>query len=787
MRRTVPDSLTRILLTCLALALAVLLPNPTSTHAQPRAEYRAFWVDTFNTSLNTPAQVLAVINNAKLAKANALVVQVRRRGDSWYLNSLEPPADRTPIAPGFDPLQELINQAHKPENNMEVHAFVIVAAVWNRDPRCPTLQPPAGHVFLSNGGFSGATGNIAPGPNNWLTRTMLPDSVSPHPTTCQTGTPPAISFNGHRFGAEFWIDLGHPDAAAYTNKVLMHLVQSYDLDGLHLDRIRYPEFTASGQTPSNGANIGYNETSVARFNARFGRTGTPAQNDPQWSQWRRDQVTNFVRRLYLDVVAIKPQMKLSGAYIAFGGGPTTEAGWNSAEAYWRVYQDWRAWTEEGITDIAMPMDYKRENSVAPVNQPLQFDQWSEWLKNHQYNRAGVVGQGASLNSIEGTLRQTRRALAPSAATGNSGIGVIFFSMATNNVPVAANPHSLPPGQNTPTRSFAEFASGLTTGKSVNGATLYEPAGQTPIFSESATIPVLPWKSAPTVGHVRGFAKRADGTPLDTANVTIENLGTGATRNTATDGGGFFGGVDLAPGEYLVKVEHGADVLYSCVTTVTAGNVSTADAGADDAAPVTTATLNPAAPNGSNGWYTSDVAVTLDASDSCTGVAGTEYSADGGATWQPYAGVLAVTQEGTTTILYRSADRAGNVETARSLTVKIDKTAPTVQLSADPSIIRGNNGKPFAVTLSGVGADGVSGLANISYVVTDEYGAPLGIQTRTLVGQSAAWAETLNVEARRNGNDLDGRRYLVTATITDAAGHTSTAEAEILVPHDQRDN
>jgi uncharacterized lipoprotein YddW (UPF0748 family) len=540
-------------------------------------------VDTFNTSLNNQTQVLAVINNAKLAKANAIFVQVRRRGDSWYLNSLEPPADRTPIAPGFDPLLVLINEAHKPENNLEVHAFVIVGAVWNRDPRCSTLQPPAGHVFLSNGGYNSATANIVPGPTNWLTRTLLPDSVSPHPTTCQTSPPPGISFNGHRFGSEFWIDLGHPDAATYTNDVLIHLVQNYNLDGLHLDRIRYPEFTASGQTPSNGTNIGYNDTSVARFNARYGRTGTPAQNDPDWNQWRRDQVTNFVRRLYLNVVAVKPQIKLSGAFIAFGGGPITEAGWNSAEAYWRVYQDWRAWTEEGITDIAMPMNYKREHTPSNV---LQYDTWNEWLKNHQYNRAGVIGQGAFLNAIEGTLRQTRRALAPSTITGKSGIGVIFFSMATSNVADPLNPFSIPPLQDTPARPFAEFAAGLTTGTSVNGLTFYEDpiTNPTAIFSEVATIPVLPWKAAPTLGHIMGFAKRADDTPLDTANVTIENLGTGATRNTATDGGGFFGGVDLVPGHYLVKVELGSEVLYSCVITVTAGNVATADAGEEDNRP-----------------------------------------------------------------------------------------------------------------------------------------------------------------------------------------------------------
>jgi hypothetical protein len=405
--------------------------------------------------------------------------------------------------------------------------------------------------------------------------------------------------------------LGHPDAAAYTADVLLHLVRNYDIDGLHLDRIRYPDISITGQTPSTGTSVGYNETSVARFQRRHGIatwSPPPAQNDPLWNQWRRDQVSNLVRRVYLNTIAIKPHLKVSASLIAFGGGPTTKAGWNSAEAYWRVYQDWRAWTEEGILDVAVPMNYKREHSTTEV--PL-YDRWNEWTKNHQYNRAAMIGNGVFLNAVEGSLRQARRALAPSSL-GNSVIGVSLYSMAGSNDAVTGNPFSIPAGQNTPARPFAEFALGLTTGKSVNGATLYEdPANNpTPVFAFPVTIPTLAWKASPTVGHLMGFAKRADGAPLDTATVTIENLGAHATRGGANDGGGFYGGVDLTPGRYLVKAELGADVLYSCVATVTAGAVTTADLGVESVAPVTAATVTPASPDGANGWYRSAVTVTL---------------------------------------------------------------------------------------------------------------------------------------------------------------------------------
>ena len=175
------------------------------------------------------------------------------------------------------------------------------------------MGPPTNpnHVFNLHGGYNPATQQIVQGPNNWLTRTLLPDGAN------------GISFQGHRVGSDFWLDLGHPDAAAYTSDVLLHLARNYDIDGLHLDRIRYPEISVSGQTPSTGTNIGYNETSVARFQRRHGIAAgspPPAKNNPLWNQWRRDQVSNLVRRVYLNAFAIKPHLKLSASLIAFGGG-----------------------------------------------------------------------------------------------------------------------------------------------------------------------------------------------------------------------------------------------------------------------------------------------------------------------------------------------------------------------------------------------------------------------------------------------------------------------------------
>jgi uncharacterized lipoprotein YddW (UPF0748 family) len=570
-------------------ALGILAGNVTAAGAQPRIEVRGFWVDTFNTTLNNHTDVVTVVERALAANANTIFAQVRRRGDSWYLNSLEPLADRTPIQTGFDPLQDLIIEAHG--NGLEVHAFVIANAIWNR---APNLFPPVdpNHAFNLHGGYDAATNTITAGPDNWLTRTLIPDG------TAGTG----IALQGHRFVSDFYIDPGHPAAAKYTVDVLTHLVRNYAIDGLHLDRIRYPEISIPGQTPSTGTSVGYNATSIARFQRRYGipsGSPPPAQNDPLWNQWRRDQVTNLVRRIYIDAVAIRPRIRISGSFIAFGSGPLTESGWLSAEAYWRVYQDWRAWTEEGIVDMAIPMIYQRDHQAAGRT---AFDRWNEWVRNHQYGRSAMMGLGSFLNSIEGTLTQVRRALEPSGL-GNRNIGVNFFSMATSNVAVAANPLSLPPGQDTPARPFAEFASGLVTGHSTNGLTLFEDpaANPVPIFDRRAAIPDLPWKIDPHTGHLRGVVRDESGEVVDTGAVTITRVADGAppaegrtSAAGATDGNGFYGAVDLAPGPFKVTVTPVGQAAYetACSASISPGLVTTFDITIDRSAPGGTLTADP---------------------------------------------------------------------------------------------------------------------------------------------------------------------------------------------------
>jgi hypothetical protein len=102
-------------------------------------------------------------------------------------------------------------------------------------------------------------------------------------------------------------------------------------------------------------------------------------------------------------------------------------------------------------------------------------------------------------------------------------------------------------------------------------------------------------------------------------------------------------------------------------------------------PATTATLS-SQPNLA-GWHKANVTVTLAATDNAggSGVQSLTYSATGAqalaqTTVNGSTVNVSITTEGTTTLTYRATDASGNVETAKSITVKLDKTAPSITIT-----------------------------------------------------------------------------------------------------------
>src|SRR5262249_51379678 len=139
----------------------------------------------------------------------------------------------------------------------------------------------------------------------------------------------------------------------------------------------------------------------------------------------------------------------------------------------------------------------------------------------------------------------------------------------------------------------------------------------------------------------------------------------------------------------------------------AGNAKTASSPpvkVDLTPPVTTAS------NVSSSFTNSDVTVTLTAADNLSGVDHTTYSVDGGANTNG-TGVTFST-DGVHTLSYSSTDVAGNVEPTHTVTVRIDKTGPTITASLSPAPNSAGWDKSN-VTVTFTCNDSLSGVASCS--------------------------------------------------------------------------
>lgn len=510
----------------LSIAAIILVAVGTSSLLAQEPEVRAVWVDSFNPGLRSPSEIDQLIARVKLGNLNTIIAQVRRNAQSLYANSLEGWVENYVPPDGFDPLQDLVQKAH--QEGIEVHAWVNIGPIYSGHPLIPTASWPCAipcnrdHVFNRHGWGH-------PDGDYWLTKT--------HPLY-QAGT--HANFPGERTSSgTWWLDLGHPAAAQYTLDVLLHLLSQYDLDGLHLDYIRYPEMPIT-KPPFGGLSFstGYNPVSVRRFNASYGLASDalPDPWDPDWSQWRRDQVQAIVRRLYLEAMSIRPQARLTAALITFYRGPNQQEPrtFQQTEAYTRVFQDWNGWMREGILDWSIPMIYKSQHLAS---HQVQFEEWINFTKIAQYNRHGVIGLGAFINSLENTIAQIASGREP-ALSGERTRGFNFFSYNATNGMIPE----------VPARPQDEFFRALSENDAY---------GTEAPFPAPTTVPAMSWKARAVTGHLLAEILDADGKPADGARVTI--LKVGSDRATArivqyADGNGYVGAVDLEPGEYQLLVD-----------------------------------------------------------------------------------------------------------------------------------------------------------------------------------------------------------------------------------------
>ncbi len=469
----------KFVVSVLAALLAFAGFTPQAQADEFPVQWRSWWVDSFNQGLRTPSEVSRLVADAKAANVNALVVQAVRRFDCLCNNSNFPRAQVPGLAAApFDPLAEVIRQGRAA--GLEVHAWVNIATFWNA-----AATAEAGHAFRSHG-------PSASGANSWVNK---------------------AHDGSDRAGNSYYVDLANPAAVNYLVDGIASILRNYSVDGINLDYVRYPDNRSGGR----GNEWGYSETSLQRFRADTGRADKPAPADAQFSQWRRDQVTNTVQRIRNAIDSVRPAADLSVNGTAYGHGPSATRSWQSADPYATVMQDWYGWARSGLIDMVVLMNYKNE---ANASHAAMFASWNQFLVRvkNETGRHMVSGPGLYLNTIPNSVRQTQ--VVTSLGLGWSGYSYANVSQA------ATASNSLA----TKTQQRNELTNSLKAS----------------VFTRPATIPGSPWKNAqdlyttPGHHHVNGREWRTSCEPYSqTTRCRTEILGTKVTysggRYVSTNG------------------------------------------------------------------------------------------------------------------------------------------------------------------------------------------------------------------------------------------------------------
>ena len=308
-------------------------------------EYRAAWVATV-ANLDWPstnallsvaqqkAELVAIMERATQLKLNALIFQVRPCCDAMYASSIEPWSEyltgtmgRAP-EPFYDPLALAVEEAHK--RGLELHAW---------------FNPYRAH-------HPGGKSPIAP---THISRT--------HPELVR------------HYGKSIWLDPGEKAVQDYSLSVVMDVVKRYDIDGVHFDDYFYPY----KEQDYSGRDLDFpDDASWQQYGA-----GSKLSRD----DWRRDNVNQFIHRVYESIKAAKPWVKfgISPFGIWRPGNPAQIQGF---DAYAQLYADSRKWLAAGWVDYFAPQLYW---AIEPPQQsfPVLLKWWAQQNPKDRLLLAGM--------------------------------------------------------------------------------------------------------------------------------------------------------------------------------------------------------------------------------------------------------------------------------------------------------------------------------------------------------------------------------------------------------------
>jgi uncharacterized lipoprotein YddW (UPF0748 family) len=355
------------------------------------------WV--LRTSLGSPESIATLVRTARDHGFNALLVQVRGRGDAYFKSSLEPRAadlQRQPAS--FDPLATVLARAH--EAGLRVHAWVNVNLVSSAAdlPIAPT------HIVHRH--------------PDWL---MVPRDLVQELSRIPEDSPAYVGKIARWTRAQTSSATGAavleglyttpilPAAADHVNDVVRDLVARYAVDGVHFDYARYPSerFDYSRASIRAFRNALRPQLAAAVRREMDSREQNDALAYPDvfadaWTAFRIERMTGLMTRLRTTVKSTRPD-----TLVTVATAPDIQ------EARDRRLQDWAGWLQKGLIDAVCPMAYTPE--------PAKFAEQIAAARDVKGGKAVWAGIGAYRLPPAQTIENIETARRLGAA------GVVLFS------------------------------------------------------------------------------------------------------------------------------------------------------------------------------------------------------------------------------------------------------------------------------------------------------------------------------------------------------------------------
>jgi uncharacterized lipoprotein YddW (UPF0748 family) len=312
-----------------------------------RADFsRAIYVDAVGPTLKSPASIRKLVQDCRDLGFDTIVAQVRAYGDAYYQSQLVPRA--ADLNEDFDPLKLLVDEAHGGVPRIKVHAMVSALRVAMKDQKLPPK-----HVVVEH--------------RDWLTKTADGSEE--------------VGENKN----EYWLDPGLPEVQDHIALITAEIARNYGVDGIQLERVRMPDVTLQA---------GYNPKAVERFKAEKGAADKPQPKDPAWIEWRRNQLTELVRKTREAVKAARADVEFSASAITYGNPVKTREDFlrqSTPGAF--ALCDWQGWAADGIVDSIALMDYK-----AAETRGGDFEGWMNFALANKGKAKVTVVVGGWLNN-----------------------------------------------------------------------------------------------------------------------------------------------------------------------------------------------------------------------------------------------------------------------------------------------------------------------------------------------------------------------------------------------------